>query len=717
MGSERFLRFETKTKGGEVKKSRALADAPALFEGTYRIEPVGGVGSMATSMLPPSAWRRPDRFPRLDEAVKVGVDIESHDPRLRADGPGFIRGDAHVVGVAVAARWSNGERFRGYYPIRHRAGENFDAGQVFSWLRDELRHDVPKVGANLLYDLEGLKVDGGVSVGGRVCDVQNAEGILDEESALVADRSLRGFSLEKLGRKYLDRGKNEERLRQIQSVLGLKDVKGRLRDLPPEHVGEYAEEDADLALDVLDAQTPLIERQRLDAVWALECDLVPLLLEMRLRGVRVDVERAAEVSKALAEEHRAMLDELRGLAGFAVDPWSSKDLARLCETLAIDVMRTSAGNPSFTADWLRVQKHPAFQKIGGARKLEKMRRDFVEGVVIADNVRGRIHAQFHQLRKSEGEDDAEGTRSGRFSSTNPNLQQIPKRDDRFGPLIRGLFLPDEGKRWLCCDYSSQEFRLLAHYAVAAARAGMLTQKAAAAAEALREAYQADPKLDYHQKVADMTGLPRKTAKPLNLMLVYGAGERKVAVSTGWITEAQYRDRNSPLPDEVRGFFGSYHAGVPFVKELLAVTENLAATRGYVTTKLGRRRHFELYVPKNRADGWGDPLPLALARAEWGDVPMVRADARKALNSIIQGSAADMTKLAMLNTWRETGIVMQLTVHDELDLSVGCVEEIREVHARMVGAMPLHVPVLVDLGLGDDWAAANADDYLLEGACA
>lgn len=284
---------------------------------------------------------------------------------------------------------------------------------------------------------------------------------------------------------------------------------------------------------------------------------------------------------------------------------------------------------------------------------------------------------------------------------------MPIRDPRLGLLLRSLFVPEPGECWMRSDYGAQEHRILIHFAVKAARSGLLSPRAAKAAKEFAARYNANPALDPHQETGDMAGIPRKIAKPVNLMSVYGAGKRKIALNCGWITEAIYKDRSAPLPSNVEEFFNSYHNGVPFVKELLKVTDDLAMARGWVTTLLLRRPHFELWQPKRYEDGYGDPLPLAMARAEWPDVPLKRGDTRKALNRIIQGSAADMTKQAMLNCYRE-GFGCTITVHDELCFSITRPDQARRINHLMTSATPLEVPVLAETGIGGSWGAAYAD---------
>lgn len=674
----------------------------------------GGLGSMASSMLPRSDWRMPDSFPDLKRAKKIGIDIESFDPHLKTKGPGFVRGDAHVIGVAVAV-----EGYKAYYPVRHKEGPNLPPNVVFSWLKDVLGSDVPKVGANVIYDLEGLHAEG-VTVRGPIYDVQNAEGLLDEENALfdyglfkqdfpstgvnysyeTAYNAFRGMSLDSLSWKHLRLRKNEAMLREISDILKVKNIKEHLHKLPAKYVGPYAEDDADLALKVMEKQMTLLQAEGMEKVWKLECDLTPLLLKMRYKGVRVDIDGAEIVRKQLIQEEADLKKLIKESAGVFIDPWSPTDLKKLCEANKIPYRTTDKGNASFTVEWLKMQTHPALVSVMAARKVEKMRRDFIEACILESNIKGRLHCQFHQLRSDE-----DGARSGRFSSSNFNLQQIPARDERFGPLIRGLFVPDEGCKWMCSDYTAQEPRLTVHYAHLCEFAGAL--------EAVMK-YRNDPNTDYHTFVADLAfplmadrKKARKNAKEINLGLAYGMGIRKLAWKMGYITEAQSEDRSFPIPKEVYEVLDSYHEGVPFIKPLMERTTNSAMNRGYVKTEIGRRRHFLLFGPKSKSNSnfSSEALPYSLAKARYGNDPIARVFTHKALNALIQGSAADMMKIAMVNL-HQAGYVPSLTVHDEIDDSVETEKQFREIQEIMVNAVTLSVPVKVDAKLVNNWGEAK-----------
>lgn len=670
-----------------------------------------------------TGWRPPQDLPDLTRASFIGLDVESHDPTLRSQGPGFFRNTqrrpdtgAHVVGVTAIAEMRDGTRLGGYYPIRHLRGNNFDEGQIFRWLSDGLKTDVPKVGANLPYDLEALFFEG-VEVKGPIFDIQNAEGLIDEESAMVKDVKHRGFALEKLGHKYCGRGKDESAMRRCVQLLGTKDIKGHLRMLAPYMgPGEYADEDGHLSLDVFHRQQVEIDRQGLGDIWKLECDIVPILMKMRYKGVRIDMQAAQRAHEEFSAEYKRIKRDLQNLAGFPVDPWKPDDVAKLCDGIGVHYYLTATGKPSVTKGWLEKQKDPALKLVQEGRTIDKMDRDFIVGVLLESSVNGRIHAQFHQLKRSnsEDEDDDSGTRSGRFSSSNPNLQQIPKRDKKFAPLIRACFLPEEGAIHACADYSSQEPRITVHYAAVMADKGLLSHPAVQAAYAMLARYIAVPETDYHQATADMCSVDRDRAKPINLMLTYAAGKKKLAWALGFLTEQEFLDHDVKVPQAAEDLFAKYHAGMPFVQEMLNYADRMAKRRGTIKTILGRLRHFDLWVPKWDASRRmkPEPLPLAMARDAWPGTALVRADTRKALNALIQGSAADMGKKA-LRDLASTGIIPAILVHDEFDVSVDGSKMLKTVHDCMRDAVPLisktgRMPILVGMGVGNNWGEANAD---------
>ena len=325
---------------------------------------------------------------------------------------------------------------------------------------------------------------------------------------------------------------------------------------------------------------------------------------------------------------------------------------------------------SFQKDWLEGHEHELPQLIVRARKLNKARTTFIDKMIKDHCFDGRIHAEAHAMRNDRG-----GTVSGRFSYSNPNLQQVPARDPEIGNLIRSLFIPEDGCQWGVFDYSQQEPRLTVHYADRMNLAG--------AKDAVVE--YTEKNADFHQIVADMANIPRKQAKTINLGLSYGMGKEKLIKELG-------------IDDtEAEGLFQQYHNKVPFIRGLQDQCARVAMERGYIRTFAGRRCRFNLWEDRYERTL---PLPYEEAQEKYGD-NLKRSYTYKALNRLIQGSAADMTKLAMLGLWEE-GIVPHLQVHDEVDISVENTEQADKIAEIMETCVELAVPLLVDKELGSSW---------------
>ena len=580
-------------------------------------------------------------------------------------GPGGVRYDGQVVGVSL----SDGTKTV-YLPVAHEGGDNLDKVQVFKYLEAQLKGNQPKVGANLIYDLEWLRAEG-IAVAGDVWDIQIAEPLIDENQA--------SYSLSALSKKYLGEDKDESLLRQAAAAYGV-DPKSGLWRLPARYVGPYAEADAALPLRIWEQQKRVLHQEDLWEIFCLESALVPVMLDMRFRGVRVDVDRAEQINDQCLRDEALLLGELRDLVGYVIDPWSSDDLGKAFDKLTVWFPRTAKGNPSFTGDWLQGHEHPVAKKVAEYRKLNKMRRDFVEGMVLKMEHSGRIHCQFHALRKDE-----DGTRSGRFSSSQPNLQQVPARDEYWGPLIRGLFLPDEGMEWASCDYSQQEPRVLVHYA------DLLGLKGAA--EAVQQ-YTGDT--DFHQMVADMAGIKRKQAKTINLGMFYGMGIYKLSQELGVSIE------------EAKPLFEQYHDRVPFVRQLSQRCSQSVSEKGWIKTLLGRKRHFNLWEPADSKNTWPNrenPLTLDQAQKVWADRPLRRSMVHKSLNALIQGGSADMTKKAMIDLYKE-GELAHIQVHDELCFSVRDRKHGEKIKDIMENCVKINVPIKVDLEMGPTWGESK-----------
>tara|TARA_R100001443_G_scaffold24308_5_gene36659 strand:- start:4594 stop:6474 length:1881 start_codon:yes stop_codon:yes gene_type:complete len=611
---------------------------------------------------PRSDWTPPETLPDLSSAERIAVDLETKDPDLKLSGPGWATGNGHVTGIAIATdNWS------GYLPIRHEGGGNLDVGLVLRWLNKTLSGGADKIFHNALYDVGWLKREG-VRIQGKIHDTVIAAPLVDEHR--------RRYSLDSLGADYCDETKDETLLKDAASAWGI-DPKSEMYALPAKYVGEYAEQDAVLTLKLWDVLQKKLIDENLQSIYELESSLIPLLVEMRWKGVRVDISKAEESVQTLRKQERECIKQIKYKYGVDVDVWASASVARAFDKAGLTYPRTQKTNaPSFTGKWLESLNHGLPKLIVEARKYQKIRSAFIENMVLEHAHKGRIHGQMHPLRGDSG-----GTVSGRFSYSTPNLQQVPARDPVLGPLVRGLFLPEEGHSWGAFDYSQQEPRLTVHYASRMNLPG---------SEEAVSAYKEDD-ADFHQIVADMAGIARKDAKVINLSLSYGMGKTKLIQALG-INDL-----------EADALFNNYHSKVPFIKELTLSCSRKAENVGYIKTLLGRKCRFDMYEPRNEKN---TPLPFEQAYEEYG-ANLRRAFTYRAFNRLIQGSAADMTKQAMLDMWEE-GIVPHIQVHDELDVSVLNKQESRKIVEIMENCVDLVVPSKVDAEIGETWGTAVVD---------
>ena len=606
-------------------------------------------------------------FEDLSAARMVALDLETYDPNLLEQGPGSFRNDGFVAGISIKPIDGPSQ----YYPIAHTTG-NLPLGQVVKYLKDQLSSDIPKLGANILYDLEWLRWQG-VKVGGKKYDIQVAEPLLDENRFQ--------YNLEDISQRRLGVGKYKDQLlleaqRIDPKIKKMSQVFKVLYKMPPEKVSVYACQDTDLLFPIFEQQLKEMREQELMEVFNLETDLIDLLLEMRIQGVPVDLNRAEQVREELLINEKELKKQLAYMAGFDVEIYAAENIAKAFDSLQIKYPLTAKTHkPSFTAPWLESHESEFARLLVKTRKVTKMRSDFVEGMILKSHVHGRIHAQFSPLKNDEG-----GTVSGRFSSSHPNLQQVPARDPVYGPLIRSMFVPDQGLMWGKHDYSQQEPRLTVHYAFLKGFLG---------ADIAVRKFVENPDTDYHQLVADMCQTDRRTAKNINLGLAYGMGVAKMAVQLGK-SEA-----------ETRVLFKQYHAGVPFVKLLSENCMQVAQTRGYIKTVMGRRRRFDLWGPMEyRKDNPAMPLRYDEAVKQYG-LPVHRAFVHKAANALIQGSAADMIKKAMLDMYH-TGYIPYLTVHDENDTGIETKKQLDEISDIMNNAIKLVVPLKVEAFMEKSW---------------
>ena len=613
---------------------------------------------------PESDWMAPQVLPRFDPYETLAVDLETYDPNLINRGPGWATGDGHVVGIAIASdTWS------GYLPIRHENGGNLEEEIVLRWLKRTFEnHKGTMVFHNSLYDVGWLKREG-VNLTCPLRDTMFAAPLLDENR--------RSYSLNNLGKDLLAEEKDETLLEMAAKTWGV-NAKSGMYALPAKYVGPYAEQDAVLTLKLWKLLSKRIEAEGLQKIFDLECDLIPLLIEMRWRGVRIDTNRAEQASEQLSKKEQQLLVEIKRRFGISVDIWASASIQKAFDANDIWYPHTEKGSPSFQGPWLESHEHDLPKMIVEARRINKARTTFIEGAILQYSYNGRIHAEAHPLKNDGG-----GTVTGRFSYSNPNLQQIPARDPEIGKMIRSLFIPEEGASWGVFDYSQQEPRITVHYSALLGLRG--------AADAVN-AY-SNEGADFHQIVADMAGIPRKQAKNINLGLTYGMGQKKLITELGLD------------PDEALKLLNTYHARVPFIKGIQDMCSRMGEQRGYITTLGGRKCHFDLWEPVGYLHGEKHtPLPEQEAREKYGD-NLKRSFTYKALNKLIQGSAADMTKLAMRDLWKE-GMVPHIGIHDELDYSIFNKEQSDMVIDRMVNCVDLKVPLVVDYETGINWGEAK-----------
>ena len=613
---------------------------------------------------PTSEWIPPDSFPNLSTATEIAIDLETRDENMETKGPGWPTKDGYIVGYAVAV-----EGWEGYYPVAHEGGGNLDKAVVERWIQKVLALPAPKVMHNGAYDLGWLRASG-FTVNGTVYDTMLAAACLDENRM--------SFSLNALGFDYLKQVKSEQGLKDAARDFGLHPKK-ELWKLPAMFVGEYAEGDAELTLKLWQCFKGLLRREEVESIFDLETRLLPVLVDITLRGVRFDRSKAIDLRNDMNKREKELLKKIRDAAKTPVDIWAAASIARGFDNLGIAYPKTEAGAPSFTKTFLESCEHPIAKDIIEARELNKTYGTFLQPYIDLSSKDGRIHPHINQLRSDDG-----GTVTGRLSMANPNLQQVPARHEIIGPLVRNLFLPEEGQLWASCDFSSQEPRLLIHYAALLNLPG---------SEKMQEAYVKDPRTDFHQMVADMAGIKRKAAKTIGLGLMYGMGKKKLAVSL---------DMGSEQADELISLF---HENVPFLRSTVdAVMRRIESpsSGGAIRTLLGRKCRFPLFEPV--AWGVNKALPYEQAQLEYG--PRIkRAMTYKGLNRLIQGSAADQTKMAMVKL-HEAGFTILLQLHDEIVVSVNNQEEAEEVGRIMRTAVELGVPSVVDVEVGKSWGSAK-----------
>ena len=610
-----------------------------------------------------SDWVCPSEYPDLSQATEIAIDLETKDPDLKTKGSGWATFNGHIVGFAVAAfdkQW--------YFPIAHDAGGNMDLGITTAWMQNVLRTPATKVFHNASYDVGWLLVNG-FEIRGKIVDTMIAAAIVDENRY--------SFALNACAKDYLGEIKNETFLNEKAKEWGI-DAKQDLWRLPAGYVGFYAEQDAGLTLKLWKYLKQEINKQSLHDVWDLEMELQPILIDMRRRGIRVNEEKAHALKKEFRRKEGEVLKKIKDETTFDIDIWAARSVAQAFDRIGVDYPRTpKTGEPSFTQNWLVNCDNPVAQLIREAREINKFHSTFIDSIQRYVH-KGRIHSEINQLRSDQG-----GTVSGRLSYSNPNLQQIPARNKEYGNKIRSLFLPEEGRQWGSFDYSQQEPRLVAHYAAS-------TNEEFTGAGEFINSYQND-EADFHQIVADMAGISRTNAKTINLGLFYGMGKAKLARELGISKDA------------AENLLSKYHNKVPFVKRLAESVMNSASKFGFIRTVKGRKCRFDMWEPATF--GMNKAMKYEEAKAVYGN-NIRRAYTYKALNRLIQGSAADQTKQAMINCYKK-GFKPILQIHDELCFSINEENDIIGIKKEMENAIEgLKVPFKTDVALGSSWGNAK-----------
>ena len=659
----------------------------------------------------------------LTDIEIAAVDLETWDPDLKTKGSGAITSDgknSYVVGIAIATR-----RQTLYFPIRHKyKSQQIDPKLTWRVLNKKLfqNPNIKKVFHNAMYDVCWIRAETGLMPRGLLLDTMVAASLIDENR-------LR-YSLDSLAKDYLQETKYKYDLKEKSeaSPYFITDPMSNMHKLPYELVKDYAEQDVNLTLKLWNLfekkiKAPLYtndkgEVKSLSNIFNLETDLFPCLVEMRFKGVRIDVEKAKQVGIKLKKRSDNIIKIIKKRTGIKIDMWAAASIKKLLDKLKIkDYEETPKSKmPQLPKDYLQTHENRFLRFIAKARECDKAQNAFIEGLLKYVH-KGRIHAEINQIRS-----EFKGTVTGRFSMSNPNLQQIPAKG-LIGKKMRELFLPEEGHQWGSFDYSQQEPRLVVHYALKNKLPG---------ADILGDAYNKDPATDFHKIVAEMAGITRTTAKTINLGLFYGMGKLKLAAQLNL-------DK-----DEARKLFNNYHSKVPFVRNLSQGLQDFGVKTQLIYTLEDRFCRFNKWEPKDKkwnnkkrmftitrkeGEEWIEKAVPILTREEAekdyhseraksieaSDPQLLEFEGRyqpaftyKALNKLIQGSAADTIKKAMVLLFK-AGIIPQIQIHDELCISIKNKEEAVKVKNIMENAVRLAVPNKVDYAVGLNWGNIKQEE--------
>ena len=639
----------------------------------------------------------------LTDIDLVAIDLETYDPNLKTKGLGAVRKDGFVTGIAIATKNQTL-----YFPIAHAMTDNLPVEETWNYLNEKVfkNKDIRKVFHNAMYDVCWIRSATGDMPQGQLLDTMIAASVIDETRMR--------YSLDSISKDYLNEAKYKYDLAEKSlAECGIKDPMSNMHKLPYSLVKDYAEQDVNLTLKLWNLFEKKLdevlytkinedgskELKSCRKIFELETKLFPCLVDMKFKGVKIDVEKAKTLGKLLEKRRDNLIKIIKKRTGVDVEIWAASSIKHLLDHQKITkYKKTKAGLPQLPKDFLKTHENRFLRMIVKARECDKAKGTFVEGLLEFVH-EGRIHADINQIRSDQG-----GTVTGRFSMSNPNLQQIPSRGI-IGKKMRELFLPEDGCVWGSFDYSQQEPRIVVHYALKLGLPGTDTLK--------NEFNKEDA--DFHQIVADMAQISRTMAKTINLGLFYGMGKIKLA-----------SELNLTRP-KANALFAEYHAKVPFVRRLSQDLIEFAEEHKLLFTLKDRFCRFNKWETRNRE--WNntinryEPVPILTRQdAETAfkaellekfkdnvadnymqdfDRYYKPAFTYKALNRLIQGSAADMTKKAMVDLY-EKGILPQIQIHDELCLSIKNDNDALVVKETMEQAIPLEVKNKVNYKKGKNW---------------
>jgi len=634
----------------------------------------------------------------------VAIDIETYDPNLKTKGLGAIRNDGFICGIAVAT-----ENDLAYFPLRHSDTDiSFDRiDKIWQVLNDKIfqNENITKVFHNAMYDVCWIRAVTGKMMKGRIVDTMIAASVIDENRFK--------YSLDALSKDYLNEEKYKYDLQQKTlewSGGTVKDPMTNMHKLPASIVKEYAKQDVNLTYKLwklFDKKIDEVlytkddgEQKTCRQIFELETKLFLCLVDMKFKGVRIDVAKAILFGRHLKKRRDQIVKAIENITTIHVDIWAAASIKKLLDHLCIKDYKVTPKSkmPQLPKDYLKTHNNKCLRMIAKAREYDKAVNTFIDGLL--DYVHeGRIHADINQIRSDSG-----GTVTGRFSMSNPNLQQIPAKG-YIGGKMRELFIPEDGCKWGSFDYSQQEPRIVVHYAIKLGLPGT---------ESLQEEFDRDD-ADFHQIVADMANISRKQAKTINLGLFYGMGKIKLQRELG-LDQRQAKE-----------LFNEYHGRVPFVRQLSQELIAFAKENRLLFTLHDRFCRFDKWETTNKE--WNpetnrfNEVPLYTKEQameafkaemldkykenkidanymDYFDRYYTPAFTYKALNRLIQGSAADMTKKAMVDL-HEKGIIPHIQIHDELCFSITDHEPelIKDV---MEQTIPLEVKNKVDFESGPNW---------------